>query len=61
MWLFEGINNIDFSFKDFMKESFLVARMSNGGITFQDLQRMDFQDYLDTIKFADSLQEKDNG
>ena len=55
LWLFDSIREIDFSLKDFIKESFLVCKESQGGITYQDLRAMTFDDYLETVKYANYL------
>lgn len=56
LWLFIAIQEIDFCYKDAIKESFLVSSQSNGGISFKELVRMDFDDYLFTVNYAYSLQ-----
>ena len=62
MWMFNAVKEIDFSYTDFMKESFLVHRESYGGITRQDLKDMDFKEYLEIVNYADYMQrENRNG
>lgn len=56
LWLFESVREIDFKFEDFMKESFLVNIESKGGITFQDLKDMSFDEYLKIVRYAAYLQ-----
>ena len=58
LWLFTNIRHIDMDFKDIVKESFLVSSQSSGGITMKDLGDMEMADYLFTVNYADSLQNR---
>lgn len=59
LWMFNAIKEIDFDHKRLITESFLVCRESQGGITYQDLKEMDFEQYCDTVDYADYLQPKE--
>ena len=58
LWLFDAIKKIDFNFTDLVKESFLVNRQSYGGISLEDLKNMNYEDYWNTVKYAEKLESK---
>lgn len=64
LWVFGSVLDVDFSWTNLIQESFTVTQSSMGGITLRDLKDMDYDDYIDTVVFADKLSQRkeiDNG
>lgn len=59
-WLVSGFNYIDYDKESFIKESFLVMYYTKGGMNYETLFKMPFDDFLLYVKEATRIQTEFN-
>lgn len=58
-WLFKSIENIDFGYDLLVPEALAAAQTTYGGIGYNDLKHMEYDEYMEIIKTIPKLQPKE--
>jgi hypothetical protein len=58
-WLFKSIDNVDFSYEQFIPEALAASQVTYGGISYNDLKNMEYDEYMKIMKAIPKLQPKE--
>jgi len=58
-WLFKSIENIDFGYEQFIPEALAATQITYGGINYNDLKHIEYDEYMKIMKSVQRLQPKE--